>query len=412
MLSICQATTQEQQHPPLPELSTLPSSSNESTKERDQAVIDFIHDSYPSLEEIHDKSDPRAKTTLGWKLLHPDSRGKHDRAHRAARKNRLAAAAHNIISLSRCSYCNATGYNTVLFTPGGTCTACGTVDSEFVPLLDTSIISYNHTMLADAVRYDPRFYIKERLNNWRGVCPATPNENMREIILGVIGEIGRPSGFSARSISRSLIYDVINKLYGSSALRTMDEWRGSRKCLVYRERWLSIKRWMCQNHQVFQIHDAEEWLDRFDRYAPCDTLIDRLERMMRVLEQSFKELLYSERKDGIKRHNRPRRDVSILFLLYGLHPALVAIYGTDYWKPPTTKKSRDENTLRFRVLLESARRRDPLNHWPSDTVTLETIMALESAEYISSECSDDIIELFPCEFEDRMVIHRKDCALY
>jgi len=68
--------------------------------------------------------------------------------------------------------------------------------------------------------------------------------------------------------------------------------------------------------------------------------------------------------------------------------------------------------MRFRVLLESARRRDPLNHWPSDAATLETIMALESAEYISSECPDDIIELFPCEFPDQTVIHRKDCALY
>lgn len=311
--------------------------------------------------------------------------------------------------MAECTNCGSFGFHEELFTYDGTCMQCGIVDDDNLILSARDTICYTQTMLVCAVRYDPRFYIKERLNNWRCICPVIPNEHFRTIIFEITREIGSLRGFPARSISRSLIYHVINRLYGSS--RVDEQGNSLRSCLVYRERWLYIKRWMCLQHDVFEIPDADEWLLRYAMTEPTPALISKIEWMMQILEVSFKDILYAEKREGIKRHNRPRRDVAILFLLFGLHPGLIAVYGTDYWKPPATKKSQDENTTRFKILLQSARERYPMCRWPKDDVTLDTIMSVRCVEYDPTRLPEDVVDLFPFGIKPGLII-RKNCEIF
>ena len=131
-------------------------------------------------------------------------------------------------------------------------------------------------------------------------------------------------------------------------------------------------------------------------------------------KQLLSAVVYEKKKkDGLLRHNRPRRDVSILFLLYGLHPALSVIYGTDYWKPPATTDSQEENTQRFKILLSSARRREPMLRWPSDDLTLNDIRNTTVVKLGKIDDMPSQIEwLFPVTITDGMVFRREECELF
>jgi len=308
--------------------------------------------------------------------------------------------------------CNTIGQRDDLYTRDGTCLICGCVSMDVTDRIEERQVISHTRSITRIESYDPRYYVKERLGNWKCDCPAIPNEHFKLIIREIVSEIGRGRGFNARDLSRTLIYNVVNRLFGSSPWRTAQQTAQNRRFLVYRERWLTIKRWMCEQ-QIFDIEDGDEWLNRYYRYEPNNELIQMLERMMQILELSFKQLLYAEKKDGLLRHNRPRRDVSILFLLYGLHPALSVIYGTDYWKPPATTDSQEENTQRFKILLSSARRREPMLRWPSDDLTLNdirntTVVKLGKIDDIPSQ----IEWLFPVTITDGMVFRREECELF
>ncbi len=402
-------------------------------------IYDHLSEQFPDYTENEIKSfyekqqhslksyrhDPRKKSIL-WRKFHIDARGKHDTAYRRARKYRLEMFRNHLEVLCICPYCDATGNRNDLFTHDGICTACGMVPESAMPVYcdatytQSSFVTTCYPqftlpdrVLANVVSYDPRFYIKERLNNWRCVCPIIPNEHFKLIIMEILHEIGYSRGFSARLITRTVIYNVINRLFGSSPWKSKARIKEDRRFLVYRERWMYIKRWMCESTELFQITDAAEWTDRYYTYEPTDLLIQRLEQMLKVLEFSFRELLYAEKKDGLKRHNRPRRDVAVLYLLYGLHPGLCVIYGTDYWKPPTTPKSQQENTQRFRILVESARERDPMNYWPDmNEVDLELITNLQEVDVDFDSLPMDVYNLFPCHVFRNGLISRRDCELF
>lgn len=380
----------------------------------------------PKERAIIPKDDPRRKS-LAWRLVHPDRRGKHDREYRLARKARLEAWAALLNPMVSCPVCCAVDYADCLFTSGGTCTQCG-IQPEGFPMeyVDdrpgkSSFIqpaqrySVLDRLFSNVVVYDPVFYLKEGLNNWRCVCPIIPNEHLKLIIQEILHSIGSVRGFSARCLTRTVIYNAVNRLFGSSPWKGNNHERSqheksNRKFLVYRERWLYIKKWMCEQ-SVFAIVDADEWLARYKTTEPNIFLIEKLESMMKVIQRSFKEVLYADKRDGLKRHNRPRRDVCILFLLYGLHPAFLAIYGTDFWKPPTTRKSRDDNTERFKVLLNVARRMDPLNYWPSSDLTLDDIEQTDNVSLCIDEQPIELAFLFPCQLE-KEIISRKDFELF
>lgn len=382
-----------------------------------RTLFDYLDDNFPDGDEIaladEDENPPlEQRRTLAWRKVHPDGRGKHDRTYRKLRKERIEAFAIAKFPTITTDCCGFVGQRDDVFTDTGICMVCGCVSDDISDRIEKKQVIDRGSSMGKLVSYDPRFYVKERLGNWKCDCPAIPNEHFKKIITEIVFEIGRTSGFSARDISRTLIYNVVNRLFGNSPWRARGVAAQNRRYLVYRERWLSIKRWMCEQ-AIFSIPDAREWLDRYYRYEPNKALIDMLERMMRILESSFKRLLYSEKKDGLMRHNRPRRDVAILFLLYGLHPALSVIYGTDYWKPPVTKKSKEENTQRFKILLANARQHERMLHWPSDDVTLDMIEATTSVTIHNVDMMDvEIDQLFNMELYNGIRFDREECMLF
>ena len=186
-----------------------------------------------------------------------------------------------------------------------------------------------------------------------------------------------------------MIYEAVNKLYGAKKAGPED-WefmiialnQKNRKHLVYRERWHYIKYWLCEQ-QGLCIVDGDEWKRRANNTWPRYELIELLERMIKVLEVDFLDLLYAPVKDPTthKRHNRPCRDIVVLFLMHGIHPVLSVIYGTDFWKPPKTEKSRQDNVARFKILLAKAREKAPFFRWPSMDLTLNDILDTKEVYY-------------------------------
>lgn len=160
---------------------------------------------------------------------------------------------------------------------------------------------------------------------------------------------------------------------------------------------------MCEQ-SIFEIVDAQEWLERYRVTEPNEWLIEKIESMMKVIHQAFKQ-------HGTKDGNMPRRDVCVLYLLYGLHPGLVALYGTDFWKPPTTEKSRKANSDRFRRLLTMAQEMDPLNYWPSTELTLDEIEATDNVVIDFDTLPLEISFIFPCVLE-KDIITREEYRLF
>ena len=336
----------------------------------------------------------------------------HDKSYRANRKKRIKAWIDRYNNMAVCDFCGKRDYKYELFTDEGTCTNCGICEygnnsygEEYVD---------NFRWMANIVLYNPRFYVKERINNWWGICPRIPNEYLHEIIKGCFASLSTENGASyhTKHFTRSLIYSVVNQLYGNKQSRSIEENKRCRRFLVFRERWIWIKQFIFTNFgSLLNIVGADEWLDRFYTYAPTRDLVFKLEKMIACLEKEFKTLLYAEKRNNncLKRHNRPCRDVTILFLLYGIHPGLNALYGTDYWKPPITQKSKLENTQRFKILLKLAREQNPLNSWPSNETTLDEILAVDNVQMDFENMTDELYSVFPLFCNN--IIRRKDCCL-
>lgn len=373
----------------------------------------------PKVKRLIDKNDPRRKS-LAWRLVYPDKRGKHNREYRAMRKARLESWAQYLNPMVTCPNCGTMDYQDTLFTNEHTCTACG-IQSEDTHIFVHYRKDHNSTsfvapqpifssvdrVLTNIVSYDPVFYLKEGLNNWRCICPNIPNEHFKLIIQEILHSVGRTRGFSAECLTRTLIYNAVNRLFGAAPWKPEKERiryeQENRKFLVYRERWLYIKKWMCEQ-SVFDIPDAGEWLERYRGSEPNEFLIERIESMMKVIHKAFKSL-------GPKKGNMPRRDVCILFLLYGLHPGFIALYGTDFWKPPTTEKSRRSNSQRFKRLLSIAKEMDPLNYWPDDSITLDEIEAIQEVQIEFDTLPLEISFMLPCVFE-KDLITREEYRLF
>lgn len=299
----------------------------------------------------------------------------------------------------------------MLFTDNGTCRKCGLCVPDYAS--DYADIVPFHARMQSLVVYNPRFYFKERLNNWRGMCPDIPNDCLTEIVCGVLrgaapDQGSLPSSVDAGRIRRTLIYSVVNRLWGLSP--------ETRRRLVYRERWLWIKRWICFNANTFgvEIRHRLDWLVRFNYFLPNSDLIHKLECMVRVLEMPFRELLYSVKRTALRRHNRVCRDIIILFCLYKLHPGLAVIYGTDYWTPPITAKSRANNVERIRVLLRAARERRPDFQWPDDSVTLDQVLQADGVEVNMAQMDYETARLFPVAMHNlhtTVILYRQQCRL-
>ncbi len=296
-----------------------------------------------------------------------------------------------------------------LFTSDNVCINCGIV--QLKDYRSNGNLSHMERLFTNLVIYDPVFYLKEGLNNWRCKCPLIPNEHFKLIIQEILHSIEKPRNFSARDITRTVIYNAVNRLFGSAPwygdpkTRKENEQK-NRKHLVYRERWLFIKKWICEQ-SVFGIVDAHEWLERYRISEPNEFLIEKLEQMMKVIQHAFK----CHNQSSSTKQNRPRRDVCILFLLYGLHPGLSVIYGTDFWKPPATEKSRLSNTQRFKVLLEIAKQLDPLNYWPPSDISLSTIESLEEVNVSLDEMPLELSFIFPVVPENE-IVRRQDYELF
>lgn len=300
-----------------------------------------------------------------------------------------------------CSWCQTRDYYDELFLADGTCRECGTVNdggfnpgNDYVTRLDRYMA---HT------KYNAIFYCKERLNNFAFKCPPIKPKHLYRITSTIITLTSAPLAFNVRELTRSLIYSAVNKLYGAKKPGP-DDWeflviatnQKNRKHLVYRERWHYIKYWMCEQPGLC-IVDGDKWYQRANLTLPRTELIEHLERMIKVLEVDFLDLLYAPIKDPSthRRHNRPCRDIVVLFLMHGIHPVLTVIYGTNFWKPPKTEKSRQENVARFRILLAKAREKAPYFRWPSMELTLDEILNTTEAYYDASLFKQGEEEVMP-----------------
>lgn len=384
-------------------------------------VIDLYEFLKTSFNDIESDSEEEA----GVRPIQPrkpDGRGKHTKEYRRLRRERHDRYIENLYRVVACGECGAIDRPLALFNEFGTCIRCGyTPAGDCRPIGDYIDFDIRERC---RVYYNPRFYIKERINNWRCICPEIPSERLFEIILEIGHELGYQEGGRVSRITREIVYRVVNRLYGTHhypeivdpALRRAEEekQRGKRKYLVFRERWLWIKRWLCANNEFFHFEGAEEWITRFDQNKPNAELIYMLEKMAQVLEKCFSELLYSPNRRGVRRHNRVCRDIIILSFLHAIHPGLFVIYGTDYWKPPITKKSLNENVERLRILLREVREHHPTMKWPKIDFDMETILNTDAVVFDPEEIPDDVIILFPARFQlqtEKMILYREQFRL-
>ena len=306
--------------------------------------------------------------------IRQDRRGKHFKSDREAKKRRLDDSLRVLEYNPQCRYCGAIG----AFREA-TCTRCGHIDDSIEDNNPTYLALHD---LGRVVIYNPRFYFKERLNNWVCICPKIPFDHLSDIFEVVFKRLGR--SFSINCITRELIYSIINELYGRGS-----EGHLTRRYLVYRERWLYIKREIAllsidRDYDIFRIPDAGHFLVNLETYRPTFALLDRLEHYFVCLLPLLKEA----RRNG-KRRNRPSIDVIILFLLYGFHPSLVVFYGwwasanetniCRYWRLPKSQHSLDKNEERVQAIFKEAKERFPFYLWPTTTTKIiQSIVGVRS----------------------------------
>lgn len=357
---------------------------------------------------------------MAWKQKYPDKRGRHDRQYRTNRKTVLENRIADINPLVSCDNCMAIDRADVLFTHLGTCRVCGLESQESIWLaapapkdckimLDYDVgLSSNHRALVTLNVYNPGFYLKEGLNNWRCICPIIPNEHFKIIITEILNSIGKYKKFDIAEISRTVVYNAVSRVFGASPWTTIDRHgkeKKNRRFLVYHERWLFIKKWFCEQSSYFEIENSQEWLRRYHLTEPNEFLIEKLEYMMKIIHQSYVDLKLKGKQ------NRPRRDVCILFLLHGIHPALTVFYGTDFWKPPTTMQSRLKNEFLFKTLLVRAKEIDPSCPWPSDSLSIDEIENFTETIIDFNEITLELSFILPF-LPDDPHINRKDYELY
>lgn len=367
-----------------------------------------------------------------------DGRGKHDKAYREKRKLEIMAKRANLVYTVACINPNCT--NGYIDASGTTCLTCGWIN-DTPNLSDGVNAGYYHV---PEVVYNSGFYFMERANCWRGKSPRIPPESLREILTAIHHhhECQRIH-WSVMTITRELIYEVVNKLYGQKKIYSslaeaqaevvvdIDEDDSNeldkltklnnnilelnklnRKKLVYRERWIAIKYIMCcaENRHIFSVAYSQLFIRRFEQSYPTDELINLLNLMIRILDRPFKDVLYASKRDGLKRHNRPSRDLVVIFLLYGIHPALYVIYGTDYWNPPITRKSLLDNQNRLKLLLQQARESHSLLPWPDESTSIYSILALNEYVVNMDELTQEIRLCFPRwlqEYKGELTINRE-----
>lgn len=394
---------------------------HEQTEEEDWSQLPLLNDLSLDLSQLvknylYEKLDVGgAKKNIRKKK---DSRGRHDKAYRERlRAGRRELCNHFLHPDRVCSYCGEVDHYDELFTDDGTCRACGTVN-DIGFLTGSDYVSRFHRYMAHS-GYNAIFYCKERLNNFAFKCPAIKPKHLFAISVAIVERTSGPIGFNVRELTRSLIYAAVNHLYGAKKPGPGDDERGvqfinrrNRKHLVYRERWHFIKRWMCAQPGLC-IEDGDKWMWRAEKTLPRRELIDLLERMIKVLEIDFLDILYAIQREPNthRRHNRPCRDIVVLFLMHGIHPVLTVLYGTDFWKPPKTEKSKRDNVARFKILLARARERAPYFRWPSMDLELEDILSTRSAEYDPSEFKEGEESVMPY-WMTAGTYHREDYELW
>jgi len=355
-----------------------------------------------------------------------DGRGKHDKAYREQRRIRLIKLINSRCDIALCP--NPACTDPCIDQRKSVCISCGHCTNE--------------SFIADAVTpdcyftpivvYNSNFYFKERINNWRKLSPVIPMVELEQIYTCIKSKHDRAGvQWSVKTISRNLIYEVVNDLYGHKSLpwknTENDEQReenklveisnkSNRRKLVYRERWIWIKYFMCekQNKDMFRVLFGHLFVTRFDRNYPTDELIALLEIMIQILDKPFKDTLFSSKRLGLRRHNRPSRDVVIIYLLYGIHPALTVIYGTDYWQPPKTTKSLYDNETRFKLLLEQVKEGNPQLPWPPVDINISTILSLTELTFNFDSVPNEIKNCFPYyyhQLKGDKLLRRIDCVL-
>lgn len=355
------------------------------------------------------------KTQCGFRITTKsikkvDLRGRHTAESRLARKNAYLDLLANACSHPPCVRCGEKRN----FTVDDTCMACGNCSLD--PSID-GVPTFFDTMRVDGL-YNPVFYFMERIGNWTAKCPPIPATEFQLIIRKLCKKIGDYKYFSHRAITRERIYRVVNKLYGQS--------KEDRHKLVFRERWVAIKYWMCQQ-PFFHIPDADVFLQRFNNFRPNQRCIETLRQMLIHLEEQFvplpRKTTAGKKRDrpweepkkpkSDHRHNRICRDIAVLMLLAGIYPPLVVIFGRDYWRPPRTTKSRKENESRFQELLAVASRLHPDLLWPPTTLTLAEVMSWNYAQIFPERLELAQLDCLPNSLQSAIgpfSISRKHCS--
>lgn len=308
-----------------------------------------------------------------------DLRGRHTAEDRYRKK--LAYLEHWRLAINH-PPCVKCGNESRFTLDDDTCMSCGHCSRD--PAI-AGVPGFFDLLRIDGI-YNPIFYFMERVGNWTAKCPPIPAEEFQLILRKLCKQIGDFKYFSHRAITRELIYAVVNKLYGRR--------KEDRKKLVFRERWVAIKLWMCQQ-EFFQIPDAAVFLQRFRTFRPSQRCLETLRQMLIHLEKRFvaqkrktreppsdvdPEPKGKKKPKSEHRHNRICRDIAVLMLLAGIYPPLVVIFGTDYWRPPRTTKSRKENEQRFHELLAIASAEHPNLPWPPLSLSLSTVLSWDRAE--------------------------------
>lgn len=307
-----------------------------------------------------------------------DGRGKHDKKYREERLRRIRENPSFVIS--KCSKCGATD----CLLDDSTCTECGFVDgngSWIQPEYD-----FHTYALSSANVYIPRFYTRERYNNFSMVCPDIDGDILQDILLMVWYRItgGRRRPIHSSEITRDTIYKSINQLYSKTQKRNLN----------LRERWLYIKNLMVANFDVFNIEDGRKWNCWFYSIKPTKDLIDRL-----VLQSSCLEYYYDEARPSGKK-NRPNRDVIAIYLMYGYHPVLVIMYGW-YWNIPATYNNHNPKYQRLNEIFTRAAVENVFMKWPSTPLpTIGELLSLDEC-VLEDELDYNTSILFPEEFLEK-----------
>lgn len=307
-----------------------------------------------------------------------DSRGRHDKKYREERRKRMEEECSYI--RRECSKCDGID----CFLDNGTCTNCGYVDGNgsYIQMEFDIHTARLHTRNV----YIPKFYTREKYNNFRMVCPNIDSDILQDILFEIWNSTtgGRRRKIHSTEITRDVIYKSINRLYAGCEKRYLN----------LRERWLTIKSIMISNFDVFWIEDTTRFNCWYYSIRPTEELINRL-----VQQSDLIDMTDDDESDG---RNRPNRDVIAIYLLLGFHPVLCLMY-LWYWNIPRTYRYRKNNFLRLERLFKISSKRHKFMKWPP--IPLPSIEEIESLEDfpLEDEMDYNTSLLFPEEFLEKHI---------